>query len=97
MYYFFVALYRAQILLQQDERDRLEKLARESGRSISQTVREAMTEYLSRTDHDEAVCRSLKALDDLVELRHDIQARRGPAEASVLDDVRDERDQELGA
>ena len=77
--------------LEQDQRDRLEELARESGRSISQMVREAMTAYLSRTDQDEAVRRSLKALDELAESRHDIQARCAPAASSVLDDVRDER------
>jgi hypothetical protein len=97
VYYLFVALYRAQILLEQDQRDRLEALARQSGRSISQMVREAMTEYLSRTDQDEAVRRSLKALDELAQLRHDIQARYGLVGVSVLDDVRDERDRELEA
>jgi len=91
-----MALYRAQILLEQDQRDRLEELARESGRSMSGLVREAMSEYLSRADHDEAVRRSLKALDELAEVRHDIQARQGLVAASVLDELREERGQELG-
>jgi hypothetical protein len=77
-------------------RDRLEELARESGRSMSRLVRDAMSEYLSRADQEEAVRRSLKALDELTEVRREIRARQGLVAASVLDELRDERGQELG-
>jgi hypothetical protein len=89
-------VYGAQILLEQDQRQRLEVLARESGRSISQLVREAMTEYLDMADRQESLRRSLRALEELDALRQATQGEVGIIQTSLLDDIRDGRAKESG-
>ncbi len=43
-------LYRAQILLEQEQHEKLSKLAAVEGRSMSAIVREAVAEYLVEQD-----------------------------------------------
>lgn len=88
-------LYRTQILLEDHQHQQLERLARESGRSMSELVREIMADFLSRTSEEEAVRRSLAALDALAEIRHQIESEHGVLPTSFLDDMRKERDREL--
>jgi hypothetical protein len=90
-----VALFRAQILLECDQHDRLEELARQSGRSISDLVREATAEYLSRTDREEGLRRSLQALDMLTAVRQKIREFSGTAGIGLLEELREERDAEI--
>jgi hypothetical protein len=90
-----MTLYRSQLLLDTDQRGRLEELARDSGQSMSQLVREALAEYLSRLDQDNAARRSLRALDLLADLRQRIHAERGSTDVSLLEAAREERGQEL--
>jgi hypothetical protein len=89
-------LHRSQILLDEDQRDRLEELARDSGQSMSHVVREALAEYLARLGQDDEARRSLRALDQLAELRQAIWGEHGSVDLSLLDDVRDERERDLG-
>ncbi len=90
-----MSLYRAQILLEDNQHDELERLARDSGRSMSEFVREAVADYLARTSEEESVRRSLAALDGLSELRQRIEDVHGCLAASFLDELREERDGEL--
>jgi hypothetical protein len=90
-----MSLYRAQILLEDAQHDGLLRLARDSGRSMSELVREMLTDYLARAAAEDAVRRSLAALDGLAGLRHDIEQRHGPLLASWLDGLLNERDAEL--
>jgi Ribbon-helix-helix protein, copG family len=91
-----MALYRAQILLEEAQHDKLETLARESGRSMSDLVRTIMAEYLTRASDEESLRQSLDALDKLSGLRRDIEDRSGRLTAAFLDELREERDAEIG-
>ena len=95
MYTIYVALYRAQILLEDDQHDQLERLARDSGRSMSELVREIMAEYFARSSEEESVRRSLAAVDQLSDLRRVLESRHGRLAASLLNELREERDAEL--
>lgn len=90
-----MALYRAQILLEDDQHDQLERLARDSGRSMSELVREIMAEYFARSSEEESVRRSLAAVDQLSDLRRVLESRHGRLPASLLNELREERDAEL--
>lgn len=90
-----MALYRAQILLEEEQHHRLEDLARESGRSMSELVREILAEHLTRLSEDESIQRSLTALDELARFRAAIAGEHGQLEASFLNSLRDERDGEV--
>ena len=94
-----MGLFRAQILLEEDQHLRLERRAQESGRSMSGLVREIVEEYLTRESVGEALRRSLAALDELTAMRRDIEREHGLLETSfldaLLDELREERDAEL--
>ncbi|MFH0916306.1 MAG: ribbon-helix-helix protein, CopG family [bacterium] len=85
-----MGLYRAQILLETDQHLQLERRAQESGRSMSDLVREIVEEYLTRESVGEAVRRSLAALDELTAMRRDTEREHGLLEASFLDTLMDE-------
>ena len=90
-----MALYRAQILLDQSHHDELERLARESGRSMSDLVRDIMDDYFTRTSEEESARRSLEAIDELTALRRRVEREHGRLPASMLDELREERDSEI--
>jgi hypothetical protein len=90
-----MTLYRSQILLEDSQHDALERLARDSGRSMSELVRESVADYLSRTSEEESVRRSLAAIDGLAELRQHVERKHGCLAVSLLDELREERDAEI--
>lgn len=83
-----MALYRAQILLDKDQHAQLERLARQSGRSISDLAREIVADFLARVSEEEAARRSLVALEGLATIRARIESRHGPVPASLGEDER---------
>jgi plasmid stability protein len=85
-----MGLYRAQILLETDQHLKLERRAQESGRSMSDLVREIVDEYLTRESVGEALRRSLAALDELTAMRRDVEREHGLLETSFLDTLMDE-------
>ena len=95
MYASFVALHRAQILLEERHRTELERLARGAGRSISELVREIVDEYLNRMSEEESARQSLAAVDELTTLRRRIESKHGRLPVSLLDELREERDGEI--
>lgn len=94
-----MGLYRAQILLETDQHLQLERRAQESGRSMSDLVREIVDEYLTRESVGEALRRSLASLDELAAMRRDIEREHGLLQTSfldgLLDELREERDAEI--
>ncbi len=90
-----MTLYRAQILLEENQHDELARLARASGHSMSELVREAVADYVARTSEEESVRQSLAAIDGLAELRQRIEDVHGCLATSFLDELRKERDAEL--
>ncbi len=92
-----MALYRTQLLLEEGQHAELERLARESGRSMSELVRDVLDDYLIRTSEDESTRRSLAAIDGLAAMRERIQLQHGGLSPAMLDELREERDAELSA
>lgn len=90
-----MGLLRAQILLEEDQQRRLAHRAYETGRSMSELVREAVSEYLSRESETEAVRRSLVTLQRLEAIRQQVMLQNGALPDEFLDEMRTERDQEL--
>ena len=93
-----MTLLQSQILLEAEQHRQLERRARESGRSISELVRESVDEYLARRSGEEALARTFAALDALSALRGEIRCERGElaatALADLMDEVRGERDRD---
>ncbi len=90
-----MTLHRAQILLEEDQHRQLERRARESGRSISELMRQITAEYLERTSGEDSLRRALAALDAMDERRREIEAKHGILPTNFLDEIRSERDEEL--
>jgi hypothetical protein len=90
-----MTLYRAQLLLDEDHHAKLEELARESGRSMSEVVRQIMDEHIARLSAEQATRSALTALDELAQIRQAIERRHGTLQGSLLDSLREERDHEL--
>jgi plasmid stability protein len=82
--------------LETDQHLQLERRAQESGRSMSDLVREIVEEYLNRESVGEALRRSLAALDELAAMRSDTERERGLLQTSFLytlmDELREGRD-----
>jgi hypothetical protein len=70
-------------------------MARESGRSMSELVRDMMDDYLTRTSEEEATRRSVAALDEPAVLRRRVEQEHGALTPSLLDELREQRDTEV--
>jgi hypothetical protein len=90
-----MALHRAQILLDKDQHAQLERLARESGRSISDLTREIVAAFLAQASEEEAARRSLAALEGLATIRTRIETQHGLVPAGLLEDERGGRGPEV--
>ena len=94
-----MALQRMQILLEDTQRTRLELLAQESGRSMSELIRNIMDGYLAKELEQSKTQKALAALDALAEIRAEVKRKHGvfPADYAVnlINDMRDERTTEL--
>lgn len=88
--------YRAQILLEPEQHEALAEIARQQQRSISDLVREIVGEWLAAEDHEAQRQRQLLALEELTELRHQIQERHGVYTSDLVEETRAERDEDLG-
>lgn len=94
--------YRAQILLEPEQHQKLGEIAARSGRSISAVVRDAVTEYMAARSDENVRERRLKAVEKIKQHREEMLAERGgqPIEIDVVElinQVREERDNELFA
>jgi predicted DNA-binding protein len=92
--------YRAQILLEPEQHQKLTEIAVRSGRSISAVVREAVTEYMVARSEENVRERRMKALQKIKQHREEMLAKRGgiPIEIDVVElisQMREERDNEL--
>lgn len=92
--------YRAQILLEPEQHKILAEIAANAGRSISDVVREAVAEYVVTKTHEDQWERKLKALEKIQQHREEMLRELGgkPIEVDpvkILDEIREERDNEL--
>lgn len=97
-------LQRTQILLEPDQHRALSELASAEGRSLSDLVRELLTEQLAQRAQDRAALRRrhLAGLEVIRGHREAFHQRRGAADSlpdpvSLIDQLREERDAELTA
>ena len=89
--------HRAQILLEPEQHQALAEIAETRQQSISHVVREIIQAYLVEITLDEEQRQSVQAIQDLTQLRKEIQDKHGFISETLLDDARDERAVELGA
>jgi len=84
---------RAQLLLTPAQRQRLERIAKREGRSLSDVARRALDAGLAVIDgdSDEALRRELQALEDINEIREQAAAQYGVYPGNPVDDAREER------
>lgn len=87
--------YRAQILLEPEQHEALAQAARRENRSISDLVREIVSEWLAQHDRETKRQRELKALDELTRLRLKIQEEHGIYTGNLIEEVRAERDEDM--
>jgi len=85
---------RAQLLLTPAQRGRLERLARQEGRSLSDVARRALDAGLDTLEGrtDEALQQQLQALDDLGRVRAAVRQRHGVYGGDLVAEAREERD-----
>ena len=88
--------YRAQILLEPEQHRALSEIAKQEQRSISDLVREIIADWLAAEDQEDQRQRQLQALEQLNELRHQIQERHGVYTGDLIEEGRAERDEDLG-
>ena len=88
-------MYRAQILLEQQQHEMLAKIARREKRSISDVVREIVNEWLAAQTLESQKRLELDALEQLGQIRLRIQEQRGVYNGDLLAEARSEREQDI--
>ena len=89
-------LVRTQLLITPALRQRLERMAQQEGRSLSEVARRALEAGLDELEgEDERARRRLEALEALAELRAEIEARYGVYQGDIIAEVRAERERQL--
>jgi len=88
-------MYRAQILLEQQQHEMLAKIARREKRSISDVVREILDEWLAAQTLESQKRLELDALEQLGQIRLRIQEQRGVYHGDLLAEARSEREQDI--
>ncbi len=92
-----MVLYRAQVLLDGAQRENLQRLAEESGRSMSELLRDILADYFEHESRKELIRQSLDAVDRLEKIRRQVEGITGVLESSFLEEVRDERDVDIAS
>ncbi|MHB1318350.1 MAG: hypothetical protein ACYCYF_07020 [Anaerolineae bacterium] len=90
-------LVRAQVLMTRDQRRRIERLAEQEGRSLSDVTRRALDAGLDTLegDTDEAVRRERENLLAMRVLRERALARYGVYQGDLVNEAREERDRQV--
>jgi hypothetical protein len=92
--------YRAQILLEPEQHKKLAEIAANEGRSVSDVVREAVAKYVLTKSHEDQWERRRRGLEIIRQHREQMLRERGGKPIDVdlvkmLDEIREERDNEL--
>lgn len=89
-----MAYHRSQILLENEQYERLARLAAESHRSISEIAREMIAEGILQLDRRRE--HALRAMDELATLREETMKRSGVLRFDPVEEARADRQRELG-
>ena len=88
-------LYRAQILLEEEQHQSLAEIAQTEGRSVSGVVREIVGEYLAERLQGARLQRQMQAIEALTQIRRQVQKQHGVYQGDLLAEVRAEREQDV--
>jgi metal-responsive CopG/Arc/MetJ family transcriptional regulator len=88
-------LYRAQILIEQEQHRTLVEMAENQDKSVSQIVREILQRYLQEFERENQLKQEMSALEQLISTRNQLQQQFGFLNEDLLEEVREERQQEL--
>jgi hypothetical protein len=88
-------LHRTQILLEPEQHRALAKMARRTGRSMSDVAREILGEALARQEREASRQRALQAIEWLSAFREEIRARHGVLQRDFVAEGREERAEEI--
>lgn len=85
-------LQRTQILLERSQNEALGELARRSGRSRSELIREMLREHLAEKEREAKKAQVLDALEWLDKFRAKVEAKHGVITRDLVEEVRQEAD-----
>ena len=88
-------LYRAQILLEPEQHRTLSAIAQREGRSMSDLVREIVRQYLAEREQADRRQAEMKAIQELTQIRKQLQEQHGVYQVDLLTKVRTEREQDV--
>jgi metal-responsive CopG/Arc/MetJ family transcriptional regulator len=88
-------LYRAQILLEPEQHRTLSAIAKREGRSISDLVREIVRQHLAEREQADRRQAEMQAIQELAQIREQLQEQHGVYQVDLLAKVRTEREQDV--
>jgi hypothetical protein len=88
-------LHRTQILLEREQHQALTQMARRSGCSVSELVRQTLRERLAQKAREEKDAEVREALEWFRGLRERIRAKHGVLNVDLVEEVRQEADSQL--
>lgn len=89
--------YRAQILLEPEQHETLQKIAEREGRSLSDVAREVIQIGLEVRESDDDIIwqKRQKSLERLNRIREEIREQHGIYEGNLIAEVRSERERQI--
>lgn len=88
------SLLRAQVMLDPEDYRRLQSLAEKQGKSLSETIREVVLQYLNEQERQEQE-KFQKSLDELRQIRQRNAARYGIYQGDLVNEAREERERQM--
>jgi metal-responsive CopG/Arc/MetJ family transcriptional regulator len=85
-------LERTQVLLEREQNQALTEMARLSGRSKSELIREMLRDQLAQKAREDKKKQVLEALEWLDKFRAEIEAKHGVITRDLVEEVREEAD-----
>lgn len=87
-------LLRAQVMLDPESYRRLQSLANEQGKSLSETIREVVLRYLDEQERQEQE-QFRKSLEEMRKIRERNAARYGVYQGDLVNESREERERQM--
>jgi hypothetical protein len=89
--------YRAQILLEPEQHQALQKIANKEGRSISEVAREIIRIGLEAAEREAEFSwrRRMEALEQLKRIREEVSREYGTLQGNPVEEARTERERQL--
>lgn len=86
--------YRAQVILDKRDLERLQDVAEKHGQTLSEAIREAVTRYLEACEQQE-LQEFLSAMAELRQIREKNAAQYGVYEGDPIGEAREERERQM--